>query len=59
MMTPLLDIDEVARLLGVSKITIRRRVAEGELPVIRLKKGGPYRFDLRDVEKFVEQHKST
>jgi excisionase family DNA binding protein len=57
-MTPLIDISEVARLLGVSKITIRRKVNIGELPCIRLTKGGPMRFDMRDVEKFVEQHRS-
>jgi excisionase family DNA binding protein len=56
-MTPLLGIDEVARLLSVSKMTIRRKVSAGELPCIRLSKGGPMRFDLRDVEKFVEQHR--
>ena len=57
-MTPLIGIAEVARLLSVSKITIRRKVAEGELPVIRLSKGGPMRFDPRDIERFIEQHKS-
>ena len=57
-MTALISIDEVARLLSVSKITIRRKVSAGELPCIRMTKGGPMRFDLRDVEKFVEQHKA-
>ncbi len=57
-MTPLVGIDEVARLLSVSKITVRRKVSSGELPCIRLSKGGPMRFDMRDVEKFVEKHKS-
>ncbi len=56
-MTPLVGIAEVARLLNVSRITIRRKVAAGELPVIRLSKSGPMRFDVRDVEKFVETHK--
>ena len=56
-MTPLLGIAEVARLLSVSKITVRRLVTSGDLPVIRLSKGGPMRFDLRDVEKFVEQRR--
>jgi excisionase family DNA binding protein len=55
--TPLLSISDVAKLLAVSKITVRRKVSAGELPCIRLTKGGPMRFDLRDVEKFVEQHK--
>ncbi|MGC1905418.1 MAG: helix-turn-helix domain-containing protein [Candidatus Acidiferrum sp.] len=57
-MTPLIGIDEVARLLSVSKITIRRKVSAGELPCIRMTKGGPMRFDLRDVEKFITEHKS-
>jgi excisionase family DNA binding protein len=57
-MTPLLNIAEVARLLAVSTITIRRKVSIGELRCVRLTKGGPMRFDLRDVQRFVEQHKS-
>jgi excisionase family DNA binding protein len=57
-LTPLLGISDVAKLLSVSKITIRRKVSTGELLCIRLSKGGPMRFDLRDVEKFVETHKS-
>jgi excisionase family DNA binding protein len=56
-MTALVSIGDVAKLLNVSKITIRRKVNSGELPVVRLTKGGPMRFDLRDVEKFVEAHK--
>ena len=57
-MTPLIGIAEAARLLAVSKITIRRLVNSGELPCIRLTKGGPLRFDLRDMEKFVEKHRT-
>jgi excisionase family DNA binding protein len=57
-MTPLLNIAEVARLLAVSTITIRRKVSTGELRCVRLTNGGPMRFDLRDVQRFVEQHKS-
>ncbi len=69
-MTPLLGIREVATLLAVSVVTIRRKVSSGELPCIRLtnttrkgKNGRPVecstlRFDLRDVEKFVQQHRS-
>lgn len=57
-MNALIDIAEVARLLGVSKITIRRLVHGGDLPCIRLSKGGPLRFDLKDVERFVQQHKA-
>ncbi len=57
-MTPLLGIAEVAKLLSVSDDTVRRLVHSGELACIRLSKGGPMRFDLRDVEKLVERHKS-
>lgn len=57
-MTPLLGIAEVAKLLAVSKITIRRKVSAGELPCIRLTKGGPMRFDVRDVEKFVAERRA-
>lgn len=56
-MTPLIGIADAARLLAVSKITIRRKVSCGELPCVRLTKGGPMRFDLRDIETFVAEHK--
>ncbi len=56
-MTPLMTIKDVSQLLSVSVITVRRMVSSGELPCIRLTKGGPMRFDVRDVEKFVAQHK--
>ena len=56
-MTALVSISDVAKLLAVSKITIRRKVSAGELPCIRITKGGPMRFDVRDVEKFIAQHK--
>lgn len=56
-MTPLLSISEVSKLLAVSKITVRRKVSAGELPCVRLTKGGPLRFTLADVEKFVEKHR--
>jgi excisionase family DNA binding protein len=57
-MTPLIGIAEVAKLLAVSTITVRRKVSAGELPCVRLTKGGPLRFTLADVEKFVQQHRA-
>ncbi len=57
-MTAQVSISDVAKLLAVSKITIRRKVSAGELPCIRLTKGGPLRFDMRDVEKFVPEHRA-
>jgi len=56
-MTPLIGIADVAKLLAVSTITIRRKVSIGELPCIRLTKGGPMRFGVRDVERFIQAHK--
>jgi excisionase family DNA binding protein len=57
-MSPLLSIGEVSKLLSVSKITIRRKVSAGELPCVRLTKGGPLRFTLADIEKFIQQHRA-
>lgn len=57
-MTPLLEIKEVAKLLAVSVITVRRKVSAGELPCVRLTKGGPLRFTLADVERFIQQHRT-
>jgi excisionase family DNA binding protein len=56
--TPLLSVSEVSRLLAVSKITIRRKVSAGELPCVRLTKGGPLRFTLADVERFIQQRRA-
>jgi excisionase family DNA binding protein len=56
-MTPLATIKDVSKLLSVSVITVRRLVSAGELTCVRLTKGGPMRFDMRDVEKFVTSHK--
>ena len=35
----LLSVKEVARVLGVSQVTVRRRISTGEIPAVRL--GGP------------------
>jgi hypothetical protein len=37
---------------------LNRDLGDGqELPCIRLTKGGPLRFDVRDIEEFITQHK--
>jgi len=56
-MAPLLTIKDLSALLAVSVITVRRLVATGELRCVRLSKGGPLRFDLVDVQKFIASHK--
>lgn len=57
-MTPLISISDVSALLKVSKATVRRLVSAGELPCIRLSKNSPLRFDMRDLEKFVQERKA-
>jgi excisionase family DNA binding protein len=56
-MTPLISLAEVSKLLAVCKGTVRSLVHDGQLRCVRLKENGPMRFDLRDVEKFVESRK--
>ena len=50
----LLAPDAAAEILGVSARTLRRRVAEGEIPAIRL---GPrtVRFDPHDLARYIER----
>jgi excisionase family DNA binding protein len=52
--TCLLTIREVASVLGVSEVTVRRKVANGELPAVRL--GGKHsavRVDPEDLEAWL------
>jgi excisionase family DNA binding protein len=46
---------EVAQRYGTSAYTIRRLVAAGQLPAIRLSPKGHLRFDPREVEAFIER----
>jgi excisionase family DNA binding protein len=48
-------VDEVARRLNTSTKTVRRLVAEGALPAIRLSPNGHFRFAEEDVERFLER----
>jgi excisionase family DNA binding protein len=50
----LLRLKEVAKLLGVSEITIRRRVREGSLPHIRIK--GQVYFRPHEVKAYIDRH---
>lgn len=51
----LLTIKEVARLLGVSPVTVHRYKREKGLPYIKI--GNTLRFDWEDVRRWVEEHK--
>ena len=46
---------QIAQILGVKTVTIRRWVAKGELPAIDL--GKEYRISEKDFQKFLEKRK--
>jgi excisionase family DNA binding protein len=49
----LVDIETVAKLLGVGERYVRRIVAERRVPIVKI--GHYVRFDLADVRRFVEE----
>jgi putative molybdopterin biosynthesis protein len=52
-MSLLYKIDDVAKLLNVSNITVRREVIRGNLPAVKI--GRSLRFNVSDVKKYIEQ----
>ncbi len=52
-MSLLYKIDDVAKLLNVSNITVRREVSRGNLPAVKI--GRSLRFNVSDVKKYIEQ----
>jgi len=54
---PLLTIPETAARLNLSEHTVRRRVASGELPAVRL--GGLIRIDQDDLERWLLEQRIT
>jgi len=53
----LLKTREAAAYLATSEWKIRELVRDGELPVIDDGKGGPWRFDVCDLDTYIEQHR--
>lgn len=53
----LLTTKEAAQYLGVSTWTIRRLVQEGKLPVVSGCEECNWRFDVRDLDHWIEQNK--
>jgi excisionase family DNA binding protein len=51
----LLNVHQIAELLGVSKSTVLKRFESGALPGFRLwgRKGGPLRFRLSEIESLL------
>jgi excisionase family DNA binding protein len=52
-MSLLYKIDDVAKLLNVSNITVRREVSRGNLQAVKI--GRSLRFNVSDVKKYIEQ----
>jgi excisionase family DNA binding protein len=48
---------EAAHYLAVSPKTIRRLAQDGVLPVLQEMEGAPWRFDVADLDRYVEQTK--
>lgn len=51
----LVDIETVAKLLGVGERYVRRIVAERRVPIVKI--GHYVRFDLADIRKWVEEQR--
>lgn len=49
----LIDIEEAAELLGLSKVTLRRWTRDGRLPCVRIGSRGDRRFKPSELEAFI------
>jgi excisionase family DNA binding protein len=60
---PLHTVAETAKILNVSEKTVRRRIDDGLLRAIRLRRGddrrGPVRVAKADLEDFIRDHRSN
>jgi excisionase family DNA binding protein len=54
----LLTLKEAAVYLAVSEFTLRRRVWANQIPVIQNGKYSRLLFDIRDLDRYIEQHKT-
>jgi len=53
----LLRTKQAAVYLGLSVRTIRNLAQQGQLPYVSEGNGSPWRFDLKDLERYIETHK--
>ena len=51
----LLDIETVAECLGISMRQVRRMVAEGQIPYVRI--GGLIRFDPDEIVQWIDERR--
>jgi excisionase family DNA binding protein len=54
--TELLSPSEVARLLGVHKATVYRRIHQGEIRALRLGETGPLRVRSDELERWLQRY---
>jgi excisionase family DNA binding protein len=55
----LLRVREAADYLSVSPWKLRRLAQDGHLPIVQASEGGAWRVDVRDLDSFIERHKTT
>ena len=55
----LLRVRDAADYLSVSPWKLRRLIQEGLLPIVQASEGGAWRVDVRDLDSFIERHKTT
>lgn len=55
----LLRVKEAAEYLSLSPWKVRQLAQDGLLPVVRSCEGGAWRIDVRDLDAFIEQNKTT
>lgn len=57
--TSLLSPAEVARRLGVGRMTVYRRIADGSLPAVRISgDAGPLRVPADELERWIERRRT-
>jgi len=54
-----LRVKDAAFYLALSPWKLRSLVTSGQLPVIQADAGSPWTFDVRDLDKWLEEHKRT
>lgn len=57
-MKEVIELVEVARMLGIDHETARRWAVDGRIPVFRYNDRGRWRAFREDIDKFLEAHQS-
>ncbi|NQU83847.1 MAG: helix-turn-helix domain-containing protein [Parcubacteria group bacterium] len=55
----LLPLKEAAKYLGLTVWSVRERVWNGDIPVIRFPNGRKQFIDVKDMEAFIQQNKTV